>query len=347
MAYNDSGELEPNSKYTLGSYEFELKVQNTHEAGEEDVVSVFAICRGPDGNRETVPKDFPKGTTVESWSVEANETEASVYAVLKSSKGGDDYSSDLDTSPAIQPIPVGNATAEFINVVTHKKQYISFYSDHKMTSYLSRANVIGNIIAGKRREQYTYNDSTGILDYTYTYNGVTVFYVTAGITNDTSFTSVSGAFINGGEFVSIGFNTAAKIAWTIVYGDASGGEYETSEELIARFAIDLRDADPEDWDDPGDTGEPSKTLHVNVIGASPGNAVGVPLEAEAATVYGSGGKGGNGGGGGAGASTVIIYEFTTDKAGSEEQEAYTRGYGIGGSGGKGGRGGDGCILIFY
>lgn len=343
MAYNESGELLPSQDYQLGSYTFQLR---SNYDGDEEVTGIVARMTY-NGETKVQGIDIDGQVTIESWSVEANETEASVYAVLKSSKGGDDYSSDLDTSPAIQPIPVGNATVEYINIVTHKKQYISFYSDHKMTNYLGRENVIGNIIAGKRKEQYIYNGISRTLDNAYTHNGLTVFYVTTGLTNDAPFTAISGAFINGGGIVSIDFSTAAKIAWTMVYGDASGGEYETSEELIARFAIDLRDADPEDWDDPGDTGEPSKTLHVNVIGASPGNAAGVPLEAEAATVYGSGGTGGNGGGGGAGASTVIIFEFTTDKAGSVEQEAYTRGYGIGGNGGKGGRGGDGCILIFY
>ena len=62
---------------------------------------------------------------------------------------------------------------------------------------------------------------------------------------------------------------------------------------------------------------------------------------------GDGGNGGNGGGGGAGASTVIIYEFATDKAGSVNQEAYAREAGAGGPGGPGGRGADGCIIIFY
>ena len=141
--------------------------------------------------------------------------------------------------------------------------------------------------------------------------------------------------------------------------------------LVARFAIDLHDAggtvDPSlgggiDWIDPGDwetdweTGDPTHTLELDVVGALSGRHNDplhdtsysyTPEDQKPQAVYGSGGDGGHGGGGGGGASTVVVYKFATDKANSKEITALARRHGYGSGGGKGGKGGDGCILIYY
>lgn len=312
MAYNDSGELPVSqSTYSLGGYTFELKVQTVHEPGEPDVVSVYAICRGPDGNRETVPMDFPSGTTVESWTVEANETEASVYATVNNN------------------IPVVS-----VQSVGYSGYYSGVYGPaQKIATFTGpgTAGQFGVIIA---------SSEAGTLDSAYTYYGKTVYYH-----------AVCGTFSN---YLDPRFDTilntdgwpsnAAYAAWYMIYGSAAG---DNGEKLIARFAIDIREADTDGWDEPGDDGPPGTTLNVTVTGATAGSCTGTPADNETVKGYGDGGDGGYGGGGGAGASTVIIYEFATSLADSVSQEAISRGPGTGGHGGKGGKGGDGCILIFY
>ena len=162
-----------------------------------------------------------------------------------------------------------------------------------------------------------------------------------------------------GKPVYVYYNTGDISGWVlqtpVVYGTATDndlyiilyGGSKSENALIARFAIDIREADSDNWDEPGDDGPPGTTLNVTVTGATAGSCTGTPADNETVKGYGDGGDGGYGGGGGAGASTVIIYEFATSIAESVQQEAISRGPGTGGPGGKGGKGGDGCILIFY
>ena len=331
MAYDDSGELpissDPSEKntYGLGGYNFELKVQNTHEPGEPDVVSVFAICHSPDGSRETVPMDFPTGTTVESWTVEANETEASVYVKIKPSS----------INPWDMP--------PFSHAIVSQIKYSSTWSHLFSLPVHAVAGPGMKYVATACDSPFTKDSMQGPpLDKSrsYTYNGKTVYWMVVG-TNGKDTLPI---------FERFDYYPRSQIAWQMIYGSF---EEEEEENLVARFAIDLREADggPDGpWDEPGDVGpDPEKhfTLTVSVTGASSGSNSGTPLEPGQAGGYGNGGTGGNGGGGGAGASTVIIYEFATNKADNVVQEATAQGPGTGGPGGKGGKGGDGCILIFY
>lgn len=322
MAYNDSGELpKEQSQYDLGGYSFELKVQNVHEPGEPDVTSVFAICHSPDGSRETVPMDFPAGTTVDSWRVEANETEATVYATI-TNKENNPWDIPSFTPVIITELPYSTAHKNVYSIPVH------FIKTNKYTGVAAASS----FFTEDDQQGYIYNARN------WTYDGKTVYWIVSADNGMTDYPIVEIAI------------EAGKLAWQMIYGSF---EDETTEQIIARFAIDIREADggPDgDWDEPGDVGpDPEKhyTLTVSVIGASAGSNNGTPLEAGQAGGYGDGGTGGNGGGGGAGASTVIIYEFATDKAGTVNQEATAQGPGTGGPGGKGGKGGDGCILIFY
>lgn len=353
MAYDDSGELpiasDPSEKntYGLGGYNFELKVQNTHEPGEPDVVSVFAICRGPDGNRQTQAMDFPAGTTVEGWYVEANETEASVYVKTK------DNTQPPDISPYTMPIQTGGSWSYYRRIGTFG-QRVDFVVDVGSNAIAADGNGLyflgasttpeSSLVVGTHTlvQDGTTDNITVSATQEYTYAGKTAYYGVHIV-----FHTVSGENYNHLHYHQRPNNDGA-VAWAMLYGE--GLKPEPVDTLVGRFAIDLSEADggPDgDWDEPGDTGDPSYTLNVSVTGASSGSNSGIPLEAQEQTTYGSGGYGGNGGGGGAGASTVIIYEFATDLAESVQQEAISRGPGTGGLGGKGGKGGDGCILIFY
>jgi len=326
MAYNDSGELPVSqSTYSLGGYTFELKVQTVHEPGEPDVVSVFAICRSPDGSRETVPMDFSEGAIVESWSVETNETEATVYAVVKE-----------NTNPFDFP-PFGSA------VIT-ENQYSSRWWNHYSVPVNATQPTPGSGLITAASTFYTVdNDQSSVYRArSYTYAGKTVYWI--GASDNGYWTGPT----YDGDLHSYG--TSEQIAWTMVYGsfDDSG-----SERMIARFEIDLREADggPDgSWDEPGDVGPKNKKLIITVIGANTGthDQTVFPSDNETVKWYGFGGDGGYGGGGGAGTSTVIIYDYATDLADEVEEDAIIRyPHGVGSGGGKGGKGGDGCILIFY
>lgn len=326
MAYDDSGELSTEQgQYNLGGYSFELEIQNVHEPGEPDVVSVFARCYGPDGTRETQAKDFPEGTTVEGWYVEANETEASVYATIQTS--GNNPWDMPEFAPAVVSqipyVPDGHWTLNYSIPVHAVKN-----SSHRY----------GTVAASS---EFTYDNSQGSTyqSQSWTYNGKTVYY---DILSDNGCSDVPDYSDELTHF------STYQIAWQMIYGSFDDEEKDV---LVGRFAIDLREADggPDgDWDEPGDDGNSSYTLNVTVTGASAGtHNGGVPSTPSDAQVYGCGGTGGNGGGGGAGASTVIIYEFATSRAGSVNQTAASRGAGSGGPGGRGGKGADGCILVFY
>lgn len=332
MAYDDSEALQPDNSYGLGGYTFDLNVSYIHEP-DEDLVAVSAICNGPDGRRESAPVYVPNGTAVESWYVEANETEASVYATF------------------------GNSAIQSVLITTDVNDV--FWSSSKS---LWRSSFQIGTWNGRPAYYCKYDPGT---DYVTRYNG-NVY--AANVTGDRrayiAYETDRGTI----SFVSTNAPSGANMIFAQIFGDdviyanvpesrinpegksAKGSDFDGGERLVARFAIDIREADggPDgDWDEPGDTGDPSYTLNVCVTGASSGSNSGIPLEAQEQTTYGSGGYGGNGGGGGAGASTVIIYEFATDKAGTVNQEATAQGPGSGGPGGKGGKGGDGCILIFY
>ena len=347
MAYKDSGDLPIGRGYWLGSYSFELRVAHIHEPGEEDVVSVYAICRhiNPDmsqESRETQAVDFPAGTKIESWSVEANETEASVYVKTDFVK--------LDTGDVPVPVPTSSTMSD--------GPYI-YGSDTRTLTATWTVNGgvgVGEIVSGTRKDHlmasgnaeatWSWIDSaggqnSGSLSSSFTYQGKTVYYY---MSVGTGFKSVSSVTPSAtGDLAG----HAGAVAWTMIYGDPANVPDET---LVGRFAIDIREADGGpggDWDEPGSDGPPDKTLYVTVTGATGGSIQTPPPDRAQAEIYGMGGSGGDGGGGGGGASTVIIYDFATSRAGKVEQEAIARSPGCGGPGGKGGKGGDGCILIFY
>lgn len=340
MAYNDSGELSVSqSTYSLGGYTFELKVQTVHEPGEPDVVSVYAICRGPDGTRQTQAVDFPAGTKITGWYVEANETEASVYAF------GEFEGGEIDIGPITKPV----ASAAVATLVRLKETFSYQVEGGVTTQTVSGSNArqlfastVPNAVWHGTRPEGT-DDGRGTCS-AFTHNGLTVYWATrsGGYAG-----TITKADPNLGISLDTLYSYAKQVAWSMIY---EGREGESGEKLIGRFAIDLHEAGggPDgDWDEPGSDGPPGTTLNVTVTGATAGSCTGTPADNETVKGYGDGGDGGYGGGGGAGASTVIIYEFATSIADSVQQEAISRGPGTGGPGGKGGKGGDGCILIFY
>ncbi|MCR5136105.1 MAG: hypothetical protein K6C12_03270 [Oscillospiraceae bacterium] len=343
MASNSSGSLAPGASYTLGEYTFTLS--NVVSEGER---VLQAHCSGPEGNAAG-GISVSTSDQLQSWSVEADETEATVYAKIKSP--------ELNTGDVPVPVPAASSLTET-------------YQDRRMGTNISaettvtggvgtiafNSNIRAYIYAARESgAYYAWIDSEGdtgggSLSNTFTYNGKTVYYASS---SDSTYQELSAApsITYSADFTRY----AAAVAWTMIYGVPASGE---SENFISRFPIDLREAGGGSWQDPGDTGY--GTLHLTVTGALSGrhndptaSAEGaefyshVPADNAKEAWYGCGGDGGYGGGGGAGASTIIINEFPTSRAGNKELVANARRHGYGSGGGKGGNGGDGCILIYY
>lgn len=343
MAYTtvQSGEIPEGTQYysgklPLGDYNFYLKIDATGVSPK-----IVAQCESPDGEvRTAASRTWPAGTHVLQWSVEANETEASVFVSV------------------VQRVDIGNI--ESINqstlcTATDGSQFHTYASPHGMLMLLG--NTLFKVFATDSPGQsaiYTAEDGTSAnwpMNQTYTANGKTVYYVSNSASWRTRPTILPQ---------TVGSDPKADgIAWKMVYGDEM--DYVQSK-LIARFAINLGDAGGYPgggggWTQPGDWNPtPTTTLQMTVNGALSGrhndplhdtNYSYLPAGNTAEAGYGCGGDGGHGGGGGAGASTIIVRQFATNRANSKNILALAKRHGYGSGGGKGGQGGDGCILIYY
>lgn len=345
MAYTNvqSGEIAEGAQYysgklPLGDYNFYLSIDATGVSPK-----IVAKCVSPDGETRTAAsRTWPAGTQVRGWSVEANETEASVYC--KISKSG-----------LIPNVFVGS---ELARIVEPDATYIWWLAGNGDGAYspgiITAAGLTGAFTVGE-----TY---TAVSTYTlesiypsahlwgprygaerYVHDGVTYYY------------HFDGVNVGQSGYASVKAAADAIIPAALIHDGAE-------DVLIARFAINLGDAGgypggDGGWTSPGDwNSDPTTTLHLTVNGALSGRHNDpledpsysyLPADNTAAAGYGCGGDGGHGGGGGAGASTVIVRHFATNKANYKDILALAKRHGYGSGGGKGGKGGDGCILIYY
>ena len=354
----------------LSDYAFQIQ-RNSVASSTHDQIT--AVCTYKDGKNARQAIQVPSSTQLDGWYVEANETEATVYGVIKVAEGGTEYTSDLDTGDWT-PVQLGHtAWVKFDNKNyshTYEVQGTGgtvLYDDgsHGYISIIAASDTYDT--PGILTTHYNYDGSVREQIITkaqtaYTHNGKTVYYAFAGAGGGptTIWKYRADQIINGNSY------DAGAVAWTFIYGTSVDPEYETKTVLIGRFAIELKDAGGvgpgSDWDDPGDwnedweEGDPTQTLHVEVIGALSGRHNDpiedpsysyIPADKETVKGYGCGGDGGHGGGGGAGASTVVVYKFATNQADGKEIVALAKRHGYGSGGGKGGKGGDGCILVYY
>lgn len=373
MAYKDSETLQASTPYALGEYSFNCVFDDSPTLGQFARASM-----SKDGQTVYKTVSIPNASQIDGWTVEANDTEATVYAVVKTPTGGE-KESDLDTSPVTQPIPCGGCTVVYENTISggeiirstityggtgvlwgtiggysHSWLRASAEQDAIFTVRDLRVNVTTGDVIHDTTSQYGVSQS-------FTHNGKTVFYGNLSSTYTFADNTVLSPVTNASYYGKEG-----EVAWTMIYGRSSGDEYETKEILVGRFAIDLEDAGGvgpgSDWTDPGDYDpdwepeDPTHTLYVTVTGALSGRHNDpiedpsysyIPADKDTVKDYGCGGDGGHGGGGGAGASTVVIHKFATNQANSKEVTAIARRHGYGSGGGKGGKGGDGCILVYY
>ena len=348
MAYTESGEIATNKGYTLGDYSFRIERSSVPGSAND---KVEAICtKGGKNARKSI--QVPSTYQYNGYYVEANETTADVYAVVGVPTGGEGSQKESDLLD--YPVVGGGAVTAY---------YMVGEDEHMLSVSASPADICTAIQPGGMYTafQVIRASSTKFVESAtgFTHNGKTVYLTSGGYSGR--------AYFGVNPLVPQGTNAdRAKIAWTLIYGSSEPTEYEEKEMLIGRFAIDLEDAGGvgpgSDWADPGDydedweEGDPTYTLHLDVIGALSGrhndpiyNPSYSYLPADKATVkqYGSGGDGGHGGGGGAGAATVVVHRIATDKAENHEVNALAKRHGYGSGGGKGGKGGDGCILVYY
>lgn len=348
MAYTSSGELSVGSSYTLGNYVFSLTA--TPDPGE-GTTGVNVRCDKGDERARAASEVYG---TVESWSVEANETVASVYLRSKTSPP--------DTSPYTLPIQTGGSASYYrtYNVRIHWKISIGgnavAISPGRGLEYIGASTVPNHELVIGTETRSSDGQSTPItVDATrqYTHAGKTVYY-------GSTFYIYSA---EGWDYINFPYtvlpNNYGAVAWAVVYG---ASVEEPVEQIVALFSINLGDAGGYPgggggWISPGDWNpDPTTTLHLTVNGALSGRHNDpledpsysyIPADNTAQAGYGCGGDGGHGGGGGAGASTVIVRKFATNKANNKNIIALAKRHGYGSGGGKGATGGDGCILIYY
>lgn len=311
------------SKQPLGDYMFYLQFDAT-----SGTPTVVARCDYPSGIRGAGQKTFPEGTQIQQWSIEANETEASVYVTAKiAGDGGASGKLFVD----------GDYIGEYYATTQEHHPAYGYIQERFAPVYISGTTIASMDYFALIFGAPTAHAGGGIRAAQVSYKGKK-FY---------------GAWLAGnGEREE---HLQAAFDCLFGYGDPS-------DVLVARFAINLGDAGGYpggggDWTQPGDwNSDPTTTLNLSVNGALSGRHNDplndtsfsyLPADNTAEAGYGCGGDGGHGGGGGAGASTIIVRQFATNKANSKEILALTKRHGYGSGGGKGGKGGDGCILIYY
>lgn len=326
MAVKDSVELAMGETYQLGDYSFRIERSSGTSPNYD---KIEAICtKGGKNARKSI--QIASSTKINGWYVEANETEASVYIITEDkvtrtfSAGG--YTVTVSNAP---PDIEGHFwTAIDVDLG-------NYYNDCMLISATTLDGIIVSTSPSARGGQ---SGVDGGLYYR--------TYVFSGPTEAPMFSPVLPANKD---------NQNVHALWS------GGGSGETTEELlVGRFAIEIKDAGGDgpgsDWDDPEDSGDPTYTLYVEVIGALSGRHNDpivdpsysyIPADKDTVKGYGCGGDGGHGGGGGAGASAVVVHKFATNQAGNKEITALARRHGYGSGGGKGGKGGDGCILVYY
>lgn len=356
MAYKDSEELKTDERYPLGDYSF--RIERTSVPGSSND-KIEAICT-KDGKNARKSIQVPSSTQLLGWYVEANETEATVYVVVKGKK-----SEITGVNEPLNTVQIHDGEI-VVNPETGREYIWRIKGD---SPYIAIDSI--DMIAARTGPHVQNYDcrleatwSTGSyyafnISYSFTHEGQTVYYYhVTGANENWAYPGISQ---------SARFGNTEHTAWAMVFGNDSD---EVREKIVARFAIELEDAGgvgPEGgigggWTDPGDydpdweEGDPTHTLYVTVTGALSGRHNDpivdpsysyIPADKDTVKDYGCGGDGGNGGGGGAGASTVVIHKFATNQANSKEVTAIAKRHGYGSGGGKGGKGGDGCILVYY
>ena len=382
MAYKNSGPLNEEDKFVLGTYEFEIRRRVEEIVVDDQTVTVTIIsvsCKDGDSEEKRYARHVIRGDVgIQNWRIEANDTTADVYATVQIPGRTKDATSDLETNWD-QPIIVIPRGTEILfgpsqygdydkikfstDVVLYRSSMTGSHSKGVCYCAFGHEDLTEYILYNKswrtswgQVEPETWQTATYPVSLSVTIDGKTakrsIYY--RGFTTDYDW--------NNADIINqTSDNPDNNTIWSCVYGTISSG-YTEEDVLVGRFAIDLHEAGGtgtgSTWYDPGDwNSNPSTVLNLTVNGALSGRHNDplnqnadysyTPADQHKATGYGCGGDGGHGGGGGAGASTIVVNKFATDRANSKNIVTKPKRHGYGSGGGKGGEGGDGCILIFY
>ena len=79
MAHKDSDELKTDERYPLGDYSFRIERSSVPGSTND---KIEAICTDKDGKNARKSIQVSSSTQLSGWFVEANETEATVYAII-------------------------------------------------------------------------------------------------------------------------------------------------------------------------------------------------------------------------------------------------------------------------
>lgn len=322
MAYKDSSEIATNSNYALGDYSFRNERSSVPGSSND---KIEAICTDKDGKNARKSIQVQSSTQMDGWYVEANDTEATVYAMIATIGGG-------SGGTLLKP---GDVIGQ---------------------DGLGRQVVV--VAAGGSSPVYLVGITMCSL------SGFSVSWATvpsggSGMFMITSPTSYKGASFYVGTFNNAPADIEGAFNCLFSYGDPEPvmvGRFAIDLEDAGGVGPGSDWIDPGDYDPDWEPDDPTHTLYVTVTGALSGRHNDpivdpsysyIPADKDTVKDYGCGGDGGHGGGGGAGASTVVVHKFATNQANSKEVIAVARRHGYGSGGGKGGKGGDGCILVYY
>lgn len=337
MAVKDSAELGINERYPLGEYSFRVE----RSAGTSpNYDKIEAICtKGGKNARKSI--QIPSSAQLICWYVEANGDTASVYVNVE--EKGDDWTCDPAREVSSAGLYLGTVNDRTFFKETSGRA-IAFFQ-FEPNGYVGPELISTDADAVR----YYYGNTHLGVEHQFDYLGLH-WYENGNhhYMNPASYSAGVPPYYGPED-------------WPTVL--ASAGVQVTTDNkdyLVGRFAIEIEDAGGvgpgSDWTDPEDGGDSTYTLYVEVTGALSGRHNDpivdpsysyLPADKDTVKDYGCGGDGGHGGGGGAGASTVVVYKFATNQAGSKEITALARRHGYGSGGGKGGKGGDGCILVYY
>ena len=373
MAVKDSEELKSDERYPLGDYSFRIERSSVPGSSND---KIEAICTDKDGKNARKSIQLPSTTKMDGWYVEANSTEATVYAIVEVPEGEEgekEYEGQTVayTSPEAAFWEFGtNHNRSFAEGVSGESEIYAYtwasidYPTGIATGFCSLSPFSGTDVSTYTEQQQEHRSEyhfTANQNYDSEYQQYYYWYTLASGDE-----RMYEGLIYAPPKSIINFPTYNVYEILLFAGRDKPKKYKTTEIMVGRFKIELEDAGGvgpgSDWVDPGDYDpdwepeDPTHTLYVTVTGALSGRHNDpivdssysyIPSDKDTVKDYGCGGDGGHGGGGGAGASTVVVHKFATNQANSKEVTALARRHGYGSGGGKGGKGGDGCILVYY
>lgn len=268
-AHKDSDQIPADQNYSLGDYSFRIERSSVPGSTND---KIEAICtKGGKNARKSI--QIPSSSKLDGWYVEANGTEATVYAIVEVPDG---YSPGGGVIPEdnvfdIEPFPYygGRYCFGHRSGYYEPKEYYYMTYDQPVYSVFISGSGVTLLAASNSPNSFHYG--FGIIDspspaealskstpysggnYSYTYDGDTVYFwhdTHTQITDPSREPFTNTSPVERGNVI----DHASQYAWLMIYGGEK--KYVIKEMMVGRFPIELEDAGGDgpdsDWDDPGD-----------------------------------------------------------------------------------------------